>query len=42
MPDGDEPLLLQPWIPHEVPVDARIFLGGPTSVSIEAFGGAPQ
>ncbi len=42
MPDGDEPLLLQPWIPHEVPVDARIFLGGPTSVSIEASGGAPQ
>ena len=40
MPDGDEPLLLQPWIPHEVPVDARIFLGGPTSVSIEASGGA--
>ena len=42
MPDGDEPLLLQPWIPHEVPVDARIFLGGPTSVAIEASDGAAQ
>lgn len=35
MPGGDEPLVLQPWIPHEVTVGARIFLGGPTSVSVE-------
>ena len=28
--------------PHEVPINARVFLGGPTTVSIEAAGGAAQ
>ena len=41
MPGGDEPQLLQPWIPHEVAVGTQIFLGGPTSVSIEPADGAP-
>jgi hypothetical protein len=41
MPGGDEPLLLQPWIPHEVAIGTQIFLGGPTSVSVEPAGGAP-
>jgi hypothetical protein len=42
MPGGDEPVLLQPWIPHEVAVGTQIFLGGPTAVSIEPAGGADQ
>jgi hypothetical protein len=42
LPGGDEPVLLQPWIPHEVAVGTQVFLGGPTSVSIEAADGASR
>lgn len=31
---GEEPRVLDPWVPHELPVDARLYLGGPSSVSI--------
>ena len=29
---GEEPRILEPWMAHELPVGARLFLGGPTSV----------
>ncbi len=29
---GEEPRILEPWVTHELPVGARLFLGGPTSV----------
>jgi FHA domain len=31
---GEEPRVLEPWMPHELPIGARLFLGGPTSVVI--------
>ena len=31
---GDEPTILEPWLAHELPTGARLFLGGPTSVVI--------
>ena len=34
---GEEPRILEPWVTHELPVGARLFLGGPTSVVIRAI-----
>ena len=34
---GEEPRVLEPWMPHELPVGARLFLGGPASVAIRPF-----
>ena len=31
---GEQPRILEPWMTHELPVGARLFLGGPTSVVI--------
>jgi hypothetical protein len=31
---GEEPRILEPWVSYELPVGARLFLGGPTSVVI--------
>lgn len=31
---GDDPVTLEPWVPHEVPIGATVYLGGPTSVSL--------
>ncbi len=31
---GEEPRVLEPWMPHELPIGARLFLGGPASVAI--------
>ena len=31
---GEEPRILEPWMTHELPVGARLFLGGPTSVVV--------
>jgi FHA domain len=31
---GEEPRVLEPWMPHELPIGARLFLGGPTSVVV--------
>lgn len=36
---GDDPVTLDPWVPHEVPVGATIYLGGPTSVSVAPCAG---
>lgn len=32
---GEEPRVVEPWMPHELPIGARVFLGGPTSVAIK-------
>ena len=34
---GEEPRILEPWVTHELPIGARLFLGGPTSVVIRAI-----
>ncbi len=34
---GEEPRILEPWVSHELPIGARVFLGGPTSVVIRAI-----
>lgn len=31
---GEEPRILEPWVTHELPLGARLFLGGPTSVVV--------
>jgi FHA domain len=31
---GEEPRVLEPWMPYELAVGARLFLGGPASVAI--------
>jgi len=31
---GEEPRILEPWVSYELPIGARVFLGGPTSVVI--------
>ena len=32
---GEEPRVVEPWMPHELPIGARVFLGGPTSVAVK-------
>ncbi len=36
-PPGEEPRILEPWVTHELPIGARLFLGGPTSVVVRAI-----
>lgn len=35
---GEEPRILEPWVAHELPIGARLFLGGPTSVVVRPAG----
>lgn len=32
--EGDDPFTLEPWVPHQVDVGARIHLGGPFAVTV--------
>ncbi len=36
-----DPVTLEPWVAHETPVGARIFVGGPTVLDVEPGHGAP-
>ena len=31
---GEEPRILEPWVTHELPIGARLFLGGPSSIVV--------